>query len=146
MKPCVLYFFKSGSTSPPKSSPTPPATKPDLEISNIGTEPYPPKVGELFFIQVRVINIGEAKSGSYKLDVLIHDKTNQYSYGIAGQVDQGPLEPGEDRLWDKWIPVGGELKWEGHHTLYAEVTPVGFEDGDNSNNKFESSPLWVSLP
>jgi hypothetical protein len=122
------------------------AGQPDLKISNIGTEPYPPQVGELFFIQVRVTNIGEAKSGSYKLDVLVNDKANQISYVVALKVDQSPLESGEYRLWDKWIAVGQELKYEGYHTLYALITPVGFEDGDNSNNIFESSPLWVSKP
>jgi hypothetical protein len=130
----------NGSSGNGNGEPQPP----DLIVSDISSMPFPPKVGETFYIQVLMTNIGEAKSGPFDLQVWIDDLSHTYTY-LVGEFSQNPMEPGEERFWGQYIQAANSLKWEGGHRFCANIEPIGFEE-DESNNLFQTQSFWVSKP
>lgn len=134
------YLLMSGSNAPSNTpSPTPPPTEtptetpkpPDLEVREIFIVPSQPQAGEYFSAQVEIANIGETKSGSYDLALKIKDVSRGWTYPI-GTFQQVPMYPNEYY----WVWQSDHLRVDsgGAFQLWAEIIPIGFEDGDDYNN------------
>ncbi len=136
----VYYaFLASPATVPP---PQPPITSPpDLVVTKIVIDPAQPPAMQYFRVEVWVANEGETRSGSYNLLMHMKDWKDNYYFlpgsggYLQGKFPQDPVNPKQNVLaWESDLLLVNEAGW---HTIYVEIDPVDFTDGNYNNNDFD---------
>jgi hypothetical protein len=103
----------------------------DLTISLIGVIPEMTTSGTRFYGEVYIANQGKAPSGAYDLALDIRDISRNLTYPI-GTFREEPMFPGEQvPVWSSHNLV---VKDPGSFQLWAEIRPLGFQDGSDMNN------------
>ena len=117
-----------------------------LELSDYGSA-YDPRLwtGATFSILVQVTNQGQAASGDYTLIIFeifdfstLVDKGLDSGWCYYGHFEwlidsytMGSLAPGETHTFKKEEALFDIPTW---HTIYAELTPIGWQESDNSHH------------
>jgi hypothetical protein len=106
----------------------------DLTVGQIMVNPV--QAGKFFRAWVGIGNIGEVKSGSYHLRVWIEDVSRGDTYPQHYDVED-PMDPTpQNQYIIVWESETVAVNYEGSYILYAEITPIDFEDGDPTNNQY----------
>ena len=130
-KPASSTYYTPGPTETPKLA--------DLKVWRIMIDPVQPQAGKNFNVMVEVANIGEYKSGPYDLAISIYDLTHDQWYTI-GQFRLEPMDPTSLNqipiVYNSNAPL---VNYAGSHQIHVDLTPIGFDDKDESNNWLVSS-------